>query len=655
MELKEPSSTNHHHHLQKLTFAGLLISLGIIYGDIGTSPLYVFKAIVGTRQITESLVLGGVSCIFWTLTLQTTLKYVVITLQADNKGEGGIFSLFSLVRRKAKWLIIPAVIGGCALLADGIITPPITVSAAIEGLQAYYPELQTIPIVIAIIIGLFFIQQFGTSLVGKAFGPMMFIWFTMMGVLGLIFIVQMPMVIKALNPYYAYHLLSTSPAAFVILGAVFLCTTGAEALYSDLGHCGRKNIQISWIYVKSCLIINYLGQAVWLLQHNGQVMDLNLNNPFFKIMPQWFLLYGIGIATLAAIIASQALISGSFTLIAEAVRLNLWPKVRINYPTIQKGQLYVPSVNVLLCAGCIGVVLLFRHSDNMEAAYGLSITVAMLMTTILVSNFLKRKKVNRYIILLFLVVYIFIESSFLAGNLVKFVHGGWFTLSIGLFLFAIMWTWYSARRIRNRYVKFTPVEDYFTIIKELSEDQSVPKYASQLVYLTSANFDSEIESKIIYSILQKQPKRADVYWLVHVDVLDEPYKKEYEVDFLIPGKLIRIDFKLGFRVEQQINLLFRKVVEDLVKNSEVNITSTYNSLNKHNIVGDFRFVVIEKIVSSANNLNFYENFVLKFYTILKKLSLSEERGFGLDLSFVTVEKVPLMLAPTEEVEIQRIR
>ncbi len=655
MELKEPSSTNHHHHLQKLTFAGLLISLGIIYGDIGTSPLYVFKAIVGTRQITESLVLGGVSCIFWTLTLQTTLKYVVITLQADNKGEGGIFSLFSLVRRKAKWLIIPAVIGGCALLADGIITPPITVSAAIEGLQAYYPELQTIPIVIAIIIGLFFIQQFGTSLVGKAFGPMMFIWFTMMGVLGLIFIVQMPIVIKALNPYYAYHLLSTSPAAFVILGAVFLCTTGAEALYSDLGHCGRKNIQISWIYVKSCLIINYLGQAVWLLQHNGQVMDLNLNNPFFKIMPQWFLLYGIGIATLAAIIASQALISGSFTLIAEAVRLNLWPKVRINYPTIQKGQLYVPSVNVLLSAGCIGVVLLFRHSDNMEAAYGLSITVAMLMTTILVSNFLKRKKVNKYIILLFLAVYIFIESSFLAGNLVKFVHGGWFTLSIGLFLFAIMWTWYSARRIRNRYVKFTPVEDYFTIIKELSEDQSVPKYASQLVYLTSANFDSEIESKIIYSILQKQPKRADVYWLVHVDVLDEPYKKEYAVDFLIPGKLIRIDFKLGFRVEQQINLLFRKVVEDLVKNGEVNITSTYNSLNKHNIVGDFRFVVIEKIVSSANNLNFYENFVLKFYTMLKKLSLSEERGFGLDLSFVTVEKVPLMLAPTEEVEIQRIR
>ena len=651
-----------HKDLQKLTAAGLLISLGIIYGDIGTSPLYVFKAIVGSQRIgdalpiiTEPVILGGVSCIFWTLTLQTTLKYVVITLRADNKGEGGIFSLFSLVRRRAKWLIIPAVIGGCALLADGIITPPISVSAAIEGLQAYYPHLHTVPIVIAILIMLFIIQQFGTSLVGKAFGPMMFIWFSMMGLLGIFFIVQMPMVFKALNPYYAYHILSTNPNAFIILGAVFLCTTGAEALYSDLGHCGRQNIQISWIYVKMSLVLNYLGQAVWLLQHNGKVMDLDLHNPFYEIMPQWFLLYGIGIATIATIIASQALISGSFTLIAEAVRLNLWPKVRINYPTVQKGQLYVPSVNWLLCAGCVGVVLLFKHSDHMEAAYGLSITVAMLMTTILVSNFLRRKKLPQYIIAIFLTVYLLIEGSFLAGNLVKFVHGGWFTLSVGFVLFTIMWTWYNARRIRNRYVKFIDIGDYYSILKELSEDDTVPKYASQLVYLTSANFDSEIESKIIYSILQKQPKRADIYWLIHVDVVDEPYKKEYEVNFLVPGKLIRIDFALGFRVEQQINLLFRRVVEDLVKKGEVDITSTYQSLNKHKIVGDFRFVVIEKVLSRSHNLSFVESLMMGFYRILKIASLSEERGFGLDLSFVTIEKVPLMLASPDAVEIRRIK
>ncbi len=645
---------SNHKDLQKLTVPGLLISLGIIYGDIGTSPLYVFKAIVGSQQVSEALILGGVSLIFWTLTLQTTLKYVVITLRADNKGEGGIFSLFSLVRRRAAWLIIPAVVGGCALLADGIITPPISVSAAIEGLRSYYPHLHTMPIVISIIIGLFIIQQFGTSLVGKAFGPIMFLWFTMMGVLGVSFIVQMPMVIKALNPYYAYHLLTTNPNSFIILGAVFLCTTGAEALYSDLGHCGRSNIQISWIYVKSCLILNYLGQAVWLLQQQGKPINLDLHNPFYEIMPQWFMLYGIGIATVAAIIASQALISGSFTLIAEAVRLNLWPKVRINYPTEQKGQLYVPSANWLLCGGCVGVVLLFGDSDHMQAAYGLSITVAMLMTTILVSNFLRRKKVPTYIITIFLAVYLLIELSFLAGNLVKFIHGGWFTLSVGFILFSIMWTWHSARKIRNRYVKFIAIDDYFSIVKELSDDESVPKYASQLVYLTSANFNSEIESKIIYSILQKQPKRADVYWLVHVDVVDEPYKKEYEVDFLVPNKLIRIDFKLGFRVEQQINLLFRKVVEDLVKKGEVDITSTYKSLNKHKIVGDFRFVVIEKVLSRSHNLSFYESFIMAFYVYLKRVSLSEERGFGLDLSFVTVEKVPLMLTAPETVEIQRV-
>ncbi len=647
-----------HKDLQKLTLSGLLISLGIIYGDIGTSPLYVFKAIVGNQHISEALVLGGVSLIVWTLTLQTTIKYVVITLRADNKGEGGIFSLFSLVRRRARWLIVPAVIGGCALLADGIITPPITISSAIEGLEPMFLHIHTIPIVIVIMVSLFIIQQFGTSLVGKAFGPMMFIWFSMMGVLGIVFIAQAPWVLKALSPYYAIMLL-TSPVPgahpLLIIGAVFLCTTGAEALYSDLGHCGRKNIQISWIYVKTCLILNYLGQAVWLLQHNGQRINLNLHNPFYELMPTWFLIYGIGIATVAAVIASQALISGSFTLIAEAVRLNLWPKVRINYPSEQKGQLYVPSVNWLLCAGCVGVVMLFGHSDNMEAAYGLSITVAMLMTTILVANFLKRRKLPTYIIVIFLAVYIVIEGTFLAGNLVKFVHGGWFTLSVGLVLFFIMWTWHTARKIRNRYVKFVEIDDYFNIIKELSDDETVPKYASQLVYLTSANFNSEIESKIIYSILQKQPKRADVYWLVHVDVVDEPYKRDYEVDFLVPNKLIRVDFKLGFRVEQQINLLFRRVVEDLVKKGEVDITSTYQSLNKHKIVGDFRFVVIEKVLSRSHNLSFYESFIMAAYEHLKKSSLSEERGFGLDLSFVTIEKVPLMLTAPEQVELHRIQ
>nr|WP_202409490.1 KUP/HAK/KT family potassium transporter [Hufsiella arboris] len=640
--------------MHKLSAAGLLISLGIIYGDIGTSPLYVFKSIIGPQIISPDLILGGLSCIVWTLTLQTTIKYVVITLRADNKGEGGIFSLFSLVRRKAKWLIIPAMVGGCALLADGIITPPISVSSAIEGLASVYPNIHPVPIVILILTILFIAQQFGTSLVGKAFGPIMLIWFSMMAVLGIGYIIQFPVILKALNPYYAYHILSTSPNAFFIIGGVFLCTTGAEALYSDLGHCGRSNIRISWIFVKTSLILNYFGQGVWLWQHQGSTLGDN-ENPFYKIMPDWFLIPGICIATSAAIIASQALITGSFTLISEAVRLNLWPKVKINYPSNQKGQLYVPSMNWLLWAGCVVVVLVFHESANMEAAYGLSITVAMLMTTILMSIYLKRKKFPTYLVGLFVIVYGILELTFFAGNMTKILHGGWFTIMLGSILFSVMWAWSSARKIKNRYVRFVEIEDYYSIISELSEDNSIPKYASQLVYLTSANFKSEIESKIMYSILQKNPKRADVYWLVHVDVMDEPYTKEYIVDELVPDKLIRVDFKLGFRVEQRINILFRAVVEELVRNGEVNITSRYESLKKHKIVGDFQFVLLEKVLSKANNLSFIERFTMDYYFILKRFSLSEERGFGLDLSFVTVEQVPLVVTTTENVELKRIK
>jgi KUP system potassium uptake protein len=643
---------SNHNNLNKLSAAGLLISLGIIYGDIGTSPLYVFKAIIGSSEISPQLILGGLSCVFWTLTLQTTIKYVLITLKADNKGEGGIFSLYSLVKRKSKWLIIPAIIGGCALLADGIITPPITISAAIEGLEIFYPDLKTIPIVIIIITVLFIIQQFGTSLVGKAFGPIMFIWFSMMGVLGISYIVKYPAILKALNPYYAFDLLVNSPGSLAILGAVFLCTTGAEALYSDLGHCGRKNIRISWIYVKTCLLLNYFGQGVYLWQIQGEL--LVDRNPFYRMMPEWFLIFGISIATVAAVIASQALISGSFTLIAEAVRLNIWPKVKINYPSEEKGQLYVPSMNWLLWIGCLVVVYYFERSENMEAAYGLSITLAMLMTTILVGVYLKKKKYPSYVVAVFLIIYGAIELLFFSGNILKVFHGGWFTILIGTILFTVMWAWYNARKIKNRYLKFVEIEKYYDIITALSKDETIPKYASQLVYLTSANFSSEIEAKIVYSIIQKKPKRADVYWLVHVDVVDEPYKSEYKIEHLIEGKLIRIDFKLGFRVEQKISQLFRKVVEDLVQKKEVSIISQYESLNKFEITGDFRFVVLEKVISRANKFSFWERITLDYYSLLKHFSLSEERGFGLDLSFVTLEKVPLVVTQNEQITLDRI-
>lgn len=649
-----------HKNVNALTAGGLLVTLGIVFGDIGTSPLYtlkaIFKSVIDTGQhITPDLVLGALSCIIWTLTLQTTIKYVIITLRADNKGEGGIFSLYSLVRKKAKWLVVPAIIGGAALLADGMITPSITVTSAIEGLKLKFPEVQVIPIVISIIALLFIIQQFGTNLVGKLFGPIMMFWFATLGVIGVLQVIHDPWIFKALNPYYAIHLMVTNPGALLILGGVFLCTTGAEALYSDLGHCGRNNIRISWIFVKLMLILNYLGQGVWVLKNAGSYDPHDaLSNPFFKLVPESMVLYLVILATTAAVIASQAMISGSFTLISEAVRLNLWPKVRINYPSVQKGQLYVPSINWLLCIGCIIIVLVFQKSDNMEGAYGLAINLTFLMTTILVAVYMLRKKFPKYLIAIFVVIYMAIELAFLVGNMAKFVHGGWVTLLISMVLLSVMWTWYSSRKIKNRFVKYVEIEDYYEIIKELSNDTSVPKFSSQLVYLTSANFKTEIESKIVYSIIQKEPKRADVYWLVHVDVMDEPYTMDYKVEFLIPGKLIRIDFKLGFRIEQRVNLLYRKVVEELVKNGEVDITSQYTSLNKHNIAGDFRFILLEKHLSKFTNLSFYEETIMDYYFILKKLSLSEVTSFGLDSSYVDVEKVPLIFVSPDDIELNRL-
>jgi KUP system potassium uptake protein len=639
--------------LNRITFASLLVALGIIYGDIGTSPLYVMKAIIGTRVIEPTLVLGGLSCVFWTLTLQTTFKYVILTLKADNKGEGGIFSLYALVRRtKLGWLKYPAIIGGSALLADGLITPSISVSSAVEGLRYFSPDIPTIPIVIGIILILFFIQQFGTSIVGKSFGPVMLLWFTMLAVLGISGIVSNPVVLKAINPYYAYDLLVRYPNGFWLLGAVFLCTTGAEALYSDLGHCGRKNIRVSWIFVKTCLILNYFGQGSWLLNKSGGL--LGQDNPFFSLMPSWFLIVGIIIATTAAIVASQALISGSFTLINEAIRLNFGPKLKINYPSELRGQIYIPTVNWALCAGCIGVVLFFKESSGMEAAYGLSIIIAMLSTTMLLSYYLYIKRYPVTLVIFLLFIFLTIEISFLIANLEKFPHGGWVTLMVTVFLFSFMFAWYLARKIRNRYVEFVKLKDFEALISEMSSDNSIPKYATHLVYLTSANRMDEIESKIMYSILQKQPKRADTYWFVHVDVVDEPYTIDYKVDEIVNDKIIHVEFRLGFRVEQRINMMFRQVVQDLVKNKEVDIRSRYYSLNKNNMVGDFRFVVIEKHISNENEFKAFEKIVLKMYSFLHLFALPEEKAFGLDTSSVTVEKVPLIVKPMGRINMRRI-
>lgn len=646
------TKTAHHLDIKKLSFAGTIITLGIVFGDLGTSPLYVMKAIVtGGSKFNEMLIYGGMSCIFWTLTLQTTTKYILILLRNDNDGEGGIFSLFALVKKKSSWAAILTIIGGAALLADGVITPSITVTSSIEGLKLIDPEIHVIPIVLIIIGALFFIQQFGTNLVGSSFGPIMVIWFTMLGILGFSQIVHHPDILKALNPVYAYRLLSEYPGGFVLLGAVFLCTTGAEALYADLGHCGRSNIRVSWIFVKISLLLNYLGQSAWLMTTGPSAID---SNPFFAIIPKWFLLPGVIIATAAAIIASQAIISGSFTIIKEAISLNFWPKIRVLNPTFVKGQVYLPFVNWFLWIACSMVVIFFRESANMEAAYGLSITITEMMTTLLLSYYLFQKGLNHRLVLLLITVYLTIEGSFLIANLHKFMNGGWFTLMLAMFYFLIMFGWYFGRKIKNRYITFSNIDKYVELFNDLRADESIPYMATNLVYIIRANRRDQVESKVIYSIFHKQPKRANTYWFLHINKVNEPNKFDYQVTNIIPGVLIRIDFHIGFKVETKINLYFREVLEDLVESGEIDLNSSFDSIKQHNLEGDFKFILIDRILSRDNNMTTWESFVLSMNNLVRKMSISDIRALQLDPTVTLIEKVPILMDQPVDMRIKRM-
>jgi KUP system potassium uptake protein len=642
-----------HNNINKLSFAGLLVTLGIVYGDIGTSPLYTVRAIIGNaKSFNELLIYGSLSCVFWTLTIQTTIKYILITLRADNKGEGGIFSLFALIRRKSAWAAILTMIGGGALLADGVITPAITVTSSIEGLRLFNPGIPVIPIVLIIFAIIFFMQQFGTNFIGVAFGPMMVAWFLMLGILGFSQVILHPAILGALSPVYAVRFLSHYPGGFILLGAVFLCTTGAEALYSDLGHCGRANIRVSWIFVKTTLVLNYLGQGAWVMMHYVPGSEVT---PFFAIMPRWFLLTGIIVATAASIIASQALISGSFTLISEAVSLNFWPKIRRINPTNIRGQVYLPFVNWSLWIMCTLVVLFFRESSNMEAAYGLAITITMIMTTLLLSYYMQQKGVDRRLVFVMMLVFLTVEGSFLIANLHKFKYGGWFTLMLASLYFLVMFSWYFGRKIKNRHISFSNLSSYIELFKDLRNDQSVPKCATNLVYIIRANRPDQVESKVIYSIFNKQPKRADRYWLLHIDRVDEPNRFEYKVNHIIPGILLRVDFHIGFKVDPKVNLYFKEIVEDLVNSGEIKIDSCYDSLRKHGLPGDFRFVLIERIMLHDFKLTKTENFILSLRNLIKIISIPDARDLQLDTSNTIVEQVPIIVNRPIERRISQIK
>ena len=628
---------------KKLTAMGLLIAIGIVFGDIGTSPLYVMRTILRANpHFDANYILGAVSCIIWTLTLQTTLKYVIVALRADNKGEGGVLALFTLIRKRGyRWLFIVAILGASTLIADGVITPAITVTSAIEGLHGLSTDIPIVPIVLFIISTVFFIQRFGTGSIGTYFGPFMLVWFLLLGILGMIHVVDYPYIIKAFNPYYAIKLLASSPEWFLILGAVFLCTTGAEALYSDLGHCGRRNITISWIFVKVMLILNYMGQGAYIVSHSAS-MHTGIN-PFYAIMPNWLLIPGIIMATGAAIIASQALISGCFTIFSEAVHLNFWPTMKFKYPSIDKGQIYIPRINNLLYILCIITVLLFRTSAHMEAAYGLSITITMLTTTVMLAVYLKQRFTPHWLVIAFLLVYLLIEGFFFLANLTKFAHGGWFTIMLALIAGSTMYIWYRAWNIRRKYLKFKKLSDYYDIIRDLKADETIPKYATNLVYIRQSDSDDMVEDKLIYSIINKQPKRADHYFLVHFSNDDAPDTLNYTCHELIEQTLYAINIRVGYRVNPLMTLYLRQIVEDLIAQHRFDIRSCYPSLRKHNIAGDFRFIVLHRIYYASTVVSASDNFMLHLFGFIRHIGIDDEQALGLDTSNVTVERVPFII------------
>lgn len=626
------------HNTKKISMAGLLVAMGVVYGDIGTSPLYVMKSIVedngGLSGINPDFVIGSVSLIFWTLTLLTTIKYVVIALNADNHGEGGIFSLYTLVRKGGKYLIIPAMIGGAALLADGVLTPAVTVTTAIEGLRGIpqffdrFGNNQNVIVIITLVIifVLFMVQRFGTDIVGKAFGPIMFAWFTFLGVMGLMNFSQDWTVIRALNPYYAIQLLfsADNKLGLFILGNIFLATTGAEALYSDLGHVGKRNIRLSWPYVKICLVINYFGQAAWLLNvyQNPEAQQIKNLNPFFQMMPQSWIVIGVAFATVAAVIASQALITGSFTLVSEAIKLKLLPRLKIMYPGNSIGQMYIPAVNLILWIACSLVVVTFRTSHHMEAAYGLSITVTMLMTTALLYFYLIQNGHSRW--LAYLVTFFFgaIEVVFFISSVVKFFRGGFVAVLIGLIILVVMFIWEQGNIIRESSTEDVSLRDYIPQLRELRDDTSLPIYQTNVVFLVPDMAEDKVGRQFIYSILDKRPKRARVYWFVHVEVTDEPYTKEYQVDMMDTDFIVQVNLFLGFRVQQEINVYVRQVIHDLMKQGRLPKQPQRYSLTPGREVGDFQFVLIDEVVSNVTTLGKWQRQIMQAKLAIKKIATS---------------------------------
>ena len=637
----------------------VLVTLGIVYGDIGTSPMYTMKAIIagngGLLTMSTDVVLGALSLIIWTLTLITTVKYVMVAMKADNHNEGGIFALYSLVKKCAKWLIIPAMIGGAALLADGILTPAVTVTTAIEGLRtipaahAIIGDNQHIVVMITIIIlcTLFALQKAGTSTIGKAFGPVMTLWFLFLGAMGVMNMFADISVVRALNPVRGILFLfdgKLNAAGLMVLGSVFLCTTGAEALYSDMGHVGKSNIYVSWPFVKVCLILNYLGQGAWIITNHtnesfNAIKDLN---PFFEMLPGQLRPFAVILSALAAIIASQALITGSYSIVSEAIKLDLMPHIKINYPSTTKGQIYIPLVNNIMWVGCIGVVLLFQSSEHMEAAYGLAITVTMLMTSILLYTYLAVIRKRLWAAIPFILFFGAIEAMFFFSSLTKFFHGGYFTVLMATAIFVVMFVWRRGTAVERTQSVYLPVDKYIDQLRSLSHDADYSTLADNLVFLTNDSSFDKLDRDILYSILDKRPKRAKAYYFINISLTDDPNTREFIVNDFGTDFLFKITLRLGFRVNQRINTYLYQIVGDLIKNNQLAPQNhKYSIYKEHSEIGDFRFCLLRKVLAPETDINGFDARCLELKYFIRRICGSPARWYGLENSNIVFEYVPL--------------
>lgn len=652
----------------KFSLGMFLVTIGIVYGDIGTSPMYVMKSIVegngGLTNVDSEFIIGSLSLVIWTITLLTTVKHVLIALRADNHGEGGIFALYSLVKDCGAWLIVPTMVGGCTMLADGVLTPAVTVTTAVEGLRSielmnrFLGEGQTVVLIITITIvcALFLIQRNGTSAIGKLFGPVMLVWFTFLGVTGIWLALGDLSILRALNPIYAIKVLVSpgNKAGLMILGSVFLCTTGAEALYTDMGHVGRGNILRSWPFVKVCLILNYMGQCVWIIHNtsNTALAHAEDMNPFYLMLPEGLRPVSIILSALAAIIASQALISGSYTLVHEAASLDLMPHLNVRYPSDTKGQIYVPVINKILWVLCILVILYFRSGSRMENAYGLAITISMLMMTIMFTVYIGVKHHNKIGALLFALIFFFLEGMFFISSLGKFMIGGYVAVIISLAILYIMISWYRGTQIERLQINTLPMREYLDDLKGLKEDETIPLCSNNLVYLAKDDEFEDIDRDILYSVLDKEPKRADAYWFISMNTTDQPYQREYEVETFGTDYVFRIALNLGFKVKQSVNVYLRQVVQDLLASGELPPQKKNHSIYGASDIGSFKFCMLRKRIPYEGDISSMDNLLIHTKYYIRRLAGSPARWFGLDTANLIIEYVPLFLP--KKVEEQRL-